>query len=237
MALRTIQLPQDDPHVLAFLAGSEDRVTLLSKRLLESFAFSAAKIAHQVYDELEQLAEEYGVDVRRLMWAFAHPSWDFLSIQEQYRISAAGAFALFRLARVIAPGLVQEGMTEAYNEVMRTPVLDRNNPPFAGDRKMVREAMAAFARWAHTTLKFQLQLLWRMKLRQASGMARTALAVLYGISVGQARVEQYLLWDVQEGLARPKSYLSFSDKARLYLGEVLRWLIDLQGPGRTRATQ
>ena len=237
MTLRTIYLPQDDPHVLAFLAGGGDRVSLLSKRLLESFASSVVKVAHLVYDELERLAEEYGVDVRRLLWAFTHRGKDFLSLQPAYRTSAAGAFSLFQLANAIAPGAVQEGRTEAYNEVVRTPVRDRNLPPFEGGRVEVREAMAEFARWARTFFRMQIDHLWDAKLRQTAKLARTALKAVHGLNVTPAMAERYILWDVQEALARPGAYLRYSPKAKFHLAEILRWIADLQGPGRMDPTR
>ena len=237
MALRTIYLPQDDPHVLAFLAGGGDRVSLLSKRLVESFVSSAVKVAYRVYDELERLAEEYGVDVRRLLWAFTRRGKDFLSLQPAYRISAAGAMSLFQLANAVAPGAVQEGKTEAYNEVVRTPVYDRNNPPFDGDQVQVREAMAEFARWARTFFKMQIDHLWDAKFKQTAKLARTALKAVHGLDVTPEMAERYILWDVQEALVRPGAYLRYSPRAKFHLAEILRWLADLQGPGRANPTR
>ena len=237
MTLRTIYLPQDDPHVLAFLAGDKDRLTLLAKRLVESFTSSVVKVAHRVYDELERLAEIYGVDVRRLLWAFTYQGKDFLSLQPAYRISAAGAFGLFQLAYDIAPGAIQEGKTEAYNEIVRTPVLDRNNPPFEGDQIQVREAMSEFARWARTFFRMQIDYLWDAKFKQTAKLARTALKAIYGIDVTPEMAERYILWDVQEALVRPGAYLRYSPRAKFHLAEILRWIADLQGPGRVNPTR
>lgn len=237
MALRTIYLPADDPHVVSLLAGDKDRVTLLSKRLLESFVSSVVKVSHRVYDELERLSEVYGVDVRRLLWAFTYRGKDFLAISEPYRTSAAGAFSLFTLAYLVAPGAIQEGKTEAFNEVIRTPVRDRNNPPFEGDVEQVREAMKEFARWANTFFKMQIGYLWQAKLNQTATLAKAAMLAVYGKDMGHDLAERYILWDVQEGLANRNSYLRYSDKTRLHIAEIIRWLAGLQGPGRTNPTR
>jgi len=234
MNLTTYRLLRDDPHVLAFLARRYDGITARSRWVVTDFARAMSWYSHMVYDELERVAEEYGVDTRRLIWSLLRGGRDFQTPTVPYRVSARGAFALLRTSRNLSPGAIQEAVHEVYDEVARQPVFDRNQSPYEGDGEAVQEALWAFARWAHTYFKQTVRHQWTTRATQASKDVASLYDTLYGESLSAEEAQKYVLWDVQESLVRPLSPLkTIPWGTRIHLAEILRWLIGMKGPGRT----
>lgn len=235
MKLLTTRLLRDDPHAKNFIRGNYDGVTSRTRWVVQSYTNLLAKQAHLVYEELERLAEEHGMDVRRLVWPLQKESYELMSLPLEFRIAAQGAFAMLSLARNVLPGEVTEARAEALDEIARTQVPDNMAPPYESGGASVKAVLLQFAKWAQYTFRNRnLMPAWRLVSKNAAKDIEVLYEALYGSQPIGGNGMHYLLWDTQEGLLRTSSPFSMSYATRMALASILRWVLQMRMYGRTK---
>jgi len=235
MELLTSRLLRDDPHAAAFVQGRYDGITARSRWVMQSYARLLSRLAHLVYEELERLADEHKMDVRRLVWPLQKDSYELMSLPLEFRVAARGAFSMLSLANALVPGEVTKAKADALDEVARTEAPDNMNPPYDAGGADVKAVLIKFGKWAQYTFRNrQILPAWKMLSKQASREIAAMYEAFYGVPSTVEDGLRYLMWDIQEGLVRTTSPFPLPYATRVSLALVMRWVLQMRMLGRVQ---
>jgi hypothetical protein len=215
-------------HGIRILEGHDDVITSRVRILLLHYLRAVAPVSNLVFDQIERTATEYGVDPKAILWVITHKELVFRSMPQDYRDAISGAWGVFKIARVLQPGLVGKGLVKAYNTIMRTPVSNKNNNPFLGEEDYtgLYDAVWALARWAKTQFRHQFLWMWTTRLRTAAKDVMKLWEVAYNTRINTRQAKEIIQADLEAGLLSSRDVFHLPTKARIPALDVLRWVYE-----------